>query len=61
MKKILGTLALALAIAATTLASTGSGACCDPSCDDCDSCCAAQSETASCPLSEQQASAPSCN
>jgi len=64
MKKILGTLALALAIAGSALASTGSRACCEPACDDCASCCAGvqsvQSE-ASCPLAIEQASLPTCN
>lgn len=61
MKRIIGTLALALAIAASALASTGSGACCEPACDDCESCCSVQAEVAACPLSEAQASTPSCN
>ncbi len=59
MKKILGTLALALAIAASALASTGSRACCEPACDDCESCCAsAQAEAVTCPLTAEQASSP---
>lgn len=62
MKKVLGTLALVMAIAATTLASTGSRVCCEPACDDCASCCgSAQAEVASCPLTGQVALSPSCN
>jgi len=62
MKKVLGTLVLAMAIAATTLASTGSRVCCEPACDDCASCCSsAQAEAASCPLTGQVALSASCN
>ncbi len=61
MKKILGTLALALAIAGSALASTGSRACCEPACDDCASCCASVQAEASCPLAIEQASLPTCN
>ena len=61
MKKILGTLALALAIAGSALASTGSRACCEQACDDCASCCASVQSEASCPLAIEQASLPTCN
>ena len=60
MKKVLGTLALALAIAASALASTGSRTCCEEGCDEGSSCCSVQDE-AVCPLTEQQATLPSCN
>ena len=59
MKKVLGTLALALAVAASALASTGSRVCCEEVCDD-EACCSVQDE-ATCPIAAEQAPPPSCS
>ena len=59
MKKLLGSLALALAVAASALASTASQVCCEDVCDEADSCCV--QDEAACRLRAEKASLPSCN